>query len=165
MAASITMPETDLFKACKVRSCCSSGLARADEIWCRVTRDAHSSGSPGANRTRRAPRAAAIVSWHADLVSFLRLNCSLGPQLPYPPCSLPTSCPRPLGTVDCPAEPTPAIPRLDVAGDTNLLTDKLSLQAASESSNGFFLMAGPNVIQSEEHCLKMCGYIKAVCDE
>eukprot|EP00951_Prasinocladus_malaysianus_P029895 scaffold278459_cov46-Prasinocladus_malaysianus.AAC.4 len=39
------------------------------------------------------------------------------------------------------------------------------MQAAAASSNGFFLMAGPNVIQSEEHCLKMCGYIKSVCDE
>lgn len=28
----------------------------------------------------------------------------------------------------------------------------------------FFLMAGPNVIQSEEHCMKMCRQIKAVTD-
>jgi 2-dehydro-3-deoxyphosphooctonate aldolase (KDO 8-P synthase) len=29
----------------------------------------------------------------------------------------------------------------------------------------FFLMAGPNVIQSEEHIFKMCRQIKPVCDE
>merc|ERR1711871_1751331 len=28
----------------------------------------------------------------------------------------------------------------------------------------FFLMAGPNVIQSEEHCMKMCRQIKQVVD-
>uniref|UniRef100_A0A061RA01 3-deoxy-8-phosphooctulonate synthase n=1 Tax=Tetraselmis sp. GSL018 TaxID=582737 RepID=A0A061RA01_9CHLO len=38
-------------------------------------------------------------------------------------------------------------------------------KAAAVGPCGFFLMAGPNVIQSEEHCLKMCGYIKSVCDE
>ena len=32
------------------------------------------------------------------------------------------------------------------------------------SAKPFFLMAGPNVIQSEEHCLKMCHQIKAVTD-
>lgn len=32
-----------------------------------------------------------------------------------------------------------------------------------KGSQPFFLMAGPNVIQSEEHCLKMCRQIKAVC--
>lgn len=32
------------------------------------------------------------------------------------------------------------------------------------SAEPFFLMAGPNVIQSEEHCLKMCHQIKAVTD-
>lgn len=31
-----------------------------------------------------------------------------------------------------------------------------------KGSAPFFLMAGPNVIQSEEHCLKMCRQIKAV---
>eukprot|EP00193_Tetraselmis_chui_P017765 CAMPEP_0177771038 /NCGR_PEP_ID=MMETSP0491_2-20121128/11313_1 /TAXON_ID=63592 /ORGANISM="Tetraselmis chuii, Strain PLY429" /LENGTH=303 /DNA_ID=CAMNT_0019288429 /DNA_START=103 /DNA_END=1014 /DNA_ORIENTATION=+ len=46
--------------------------------------------------------------------------------------------------------------------ETKLYTD---CKAAASSPNGFFLMAGPNVIQSEEHCLKMCGYIKSVCDE
>ncbi|KAL6784529.1 hypothetical protein ACKKBF_B02155 [Auxenochlorella protothecoides x Auxenochlorella symbiontica] len=33
-----------------------------------------------------------------------------------------------------------------------------------KGSAPFFLMAGPNVIQSEEHCLKMCRQIKAVTD-
>ncbi|PSC67650.1 2-dehydro-3-deoxyphosphooctonate aldolase [Micractinium conductrix] len=33
-----------------------------------------------------------------------------------------------------------------------------------KASAPFFLMAGPNVIQSEEHCLKMCRQIKAVTD-
>ena len=32
----------------------------------------------------------------------------------------------------------------------------LELQAAAP----FFLMAGPNVIQSEEHCLKMCRQVR-----
>lgn len=31
-----------------------------------------------------------------------------------------------------------------------------------KASQPFFLMAGPNVIQSEEHVLKMCRQIKAV---
>ncbi|KAI3431561.1 hypothetical protein D9Q98_004610 [Chlorella vulgaris] len=31
-----------------------------------------------------------------------------------------------------------------------------------KASQPFFLMAGPNVIQSEEHCLKMCRQIKSV---
>ena len=31
-----------------------------------------------------------------------------------------------------------------------------------KGSQPFFLMAGPNVIQSEEHCMKMCRQIKAV---
>jgi 3-deoxy-D-manno-octulosonic acid (KDO) 8-phosphate synthase len=30
-----------------------------------------------------------------------------------------------------------------------------------KASAPFFLMAGPNVIQSEAHCLKMCRQIKA----
>ena len=30
-----------------------------------------------------------------------------------------------------------------------------------KGSAPFFLMAGPNVIQSEAHCLKMCRQIKA----
>lgn len=46
--------------------------------------------------------------------------------------------------------------------ETQLFKD---CKAASASNVGFFLMAGPNVIQSEEHCLKMCAYIKSVCDE
>ena len=29
----------------------------------------------------------------------------------------------------------------------------------------FFLLAGPNVIQSQEHCFKMCRHIKAITDE
>ncbi|KAI7837884.1 hypothetical protein COHA_008371 [Chlorella ohadii] len=33
-----------------------------------------------------------------------------------------------------------------------------------KAAQPFFLMAGPNVIQSEEHCLKMCRQIKAVTD-
>lgn len=33
---------------------------------------------------------------------------------------------------------------------------------AAAAEGGFFLMAGPNVIQSEEHCLKMCRQIKSV---
>lgn len=33
-----------------------------------------------------------------------------------------------------------------------------------KASGPFFLMAGPNVIQSEAHCLKMCRQIKAVTD-
>lgn len=33
-----------------------------------------------------------------------------------------------------------------------------------KSAEHFFLMAGPNVIQSEEHCMKMCHRIKAVTD-
>lgn len=31
-----------------------------------------------------------------------------------------------------------------------------------KAAQPFFVMAGPNVIQSEEHCLKMCRQIKAV---
>lgn len=31
-----------------------------------------------------------------------------------------------------------------------------------KASSPFFLMAGPNVIQSEEHCLRLCRQIKAV---
>lgn len=31
-----------------------------------------------------------------------------------------------------------------------------------KASQPFFLMAGPNVIQSEEHIMKMCRQIKAV---
>ena len=34
----------------------------------------------------------------------------------------------------------------------------------SEGSDPFFLMAGPNVIQSEEHIFKMCRQIKQVTD-
>ncbi|KDD75608.1 DAHP synthetase I [Helicosporidium sp. ATCC 50920] len=33
-----------------------------------------------------------------------------------------------------------------------------------KASTPFFLMAGPNVIESEEHCLKMCKVIKSVTD-
>ncbi|KAK9808891.1 hypothetical protein WJX72_005891 [[Myrmecia] bisecta] len=33
-----------------------------------------------------------------------------------------------------------------------------------KASQPFFLMAGPNVIQSEEHCLKMCRQLKSVTD-
>ncbi|GAB4814236.1 hypothetical protein N2152v2_001282 [Parachlorella kessleri] len=33
-----------------------------------------------------------------------------------------------------------------------------------KASQPFFLMAGPNVIQSEEHCMKMCRLIKSVTD-
>ncbi|PRW39334.1 2-dehydro-3-deoxyphosphooctonate aldolase 1 [Chlorella sorokiniana] len=33
-----------------------------------------------------------------------------------------------------------------------------------KAAQPFFVMAGPNVIQSEEHCLKMCRQIKAVTD-
>lgn len=47
--------------------------------------------------------------------------------------------------------------------------DALCLQELQDSalfrelkaSGPFFLMAGPNVIQSEAHCLKMCRQIKA----
>ena len=31
-----------------------------------------------------------------------------------------------------------------------------------KASQPFFLMAGPNVIQSEEHCMRMCRLIKSV---
>lgn len=29
----------------------------------------------------------------------------------------------------------------------------------------FFVMAGPNVVESEEHCLKMASHIKSVTDQ
>lgn len=32
------------------------------------------------------------------------------------------------------------------------------------NASPFFLMAGPNVIESEEHCMQLCGAIKAVAD-
>ena len=35
---------------------------------------------------------------------------------------------------------------------------------ATQGSDPFFLMAGPNVIQSEEHIFKMCRQIKQVTD-
>ena len=38
------------------------------------------------------------------------------------------------------------------------------LFAELKGSAPFFLMAGPNVIESEEHCMKMCRQIKAVTD-
>mmetsp|Transcript_12547 Transcript_12547/g.37689 ORF Transcript_12547/g.37689 Transcript_12547/m.37689 type:complete len:305 (+) Transcript_12547:190-1104(+) len=41
---------------------------------------------------------------------------------------------------------------------------KAALYHELTSAEPFFLMAGPNVIQSEEHCLKMCRQIKAVTD-
>lgn len=34
-----------------------------------------------------------------------------------------------------------------------------------QAAKPFFLMAGPNVIQSQEHIFKMCREIKAVTDE
>jgi hypothetical protein len=37
-------------------------------------------------------------------------------------------------------------------------------QAHSQAAEPFFLMAGPNVIQSEEHIFKMCRQIKHVTD-
>ena len=33
-----------------------------------------------------------------------------------------------------------------------------------KGSSPFFLIAGPNVIQSEEHCIKLCGRIKEITD-
>jgi len=37
-------------------------------------------------------------------------------------------------------------------------------QGHSQAAEPFFLMAGPNVIQSEEHIFKMCRQIKHVTD-
>ena len=34
-----------------------------------------------------------------------------------------------------------------------------------QGAKPFFLMAGPNVIQSEEHIFKMCRHIKSVADD
>ena len=34
-----------------------------------------------------------------------------------------------------------------------------------KASQPFFLMAGPNVVESEEHCLKMACQIKSVTDK
>jgi hypothetical protein len=51
---------------------------------------------------------------------------------------------------------------------TSLLKSAMASQGESplfqelKASQPFFLMAGPNVIQSEEHCLKMCRQIKSV---
>lgn len=45
----------------------------------------------------------------------------------------------------------------------NLLPQFYEL-CCSQGSDPFFLMAGPNVIQSEEHIFKMCRQIKQVTD-
>lgn len=44
------------------------------------------------------------------------------------------------------------------------MAEESALFQELKASQPFFLMAGPNVIQSEEHCLKMCRQIKAVTD-
>ena len=36
--------------------------------------------------------------------------------------------------------------------------------AGTQGAEPFFLFAGPNVIQSQEHCFKMCRHIKAITD-
>lgn len=44
------------------------------------------------------------------------------------------------------------------------LQEESKLFQELKSASPFFLLAGPNVIQSEEHCIKLCGKIKEIAD-
>ena len=44
------------------------------------------------------------------------------------------------------------------------MNESNSISLTAQGADPFFLMAGPNVIQSEEHIFKMCRQIKHVTD-
>jgi hypothetical protein len=54
----------------------------------------------------------------------------------------------------------PCVPRNTTCSFPLVAADTLKLQGADP----FFIMAGPNVIQSEEHIFKMCRQIKHITD-
>ena len=92
---------------------------------------------------------------------------------PLDPRTAPLSHPRPL---DLPrkaplfSETDPRDPR--AASSSPLFSPKMTemmpeseLYTKLKGTKPFFLLAGPNVIQSEEHIFKMCRYIKSVTDD
>ncbi len=58
-----------------------------------------------------------------------------------------------------------AVPLVPYQRVGHLLTQESGFFKQLKSSQPFFVMAGPNVIQSEEHVLKMARQIKAVTDK
>lgn len=69
------------------------------------------------------------------------------------------------GAIACPSsqlQPETVSERTIGAQTLPAASQESALFKELKGSAPFFLMAGPNVIQSEEHCLKMCRQIKEV---